>query len=53
MYKVSQEVKNLFNKNYIQVADITVNGVNESFSVAENEIVQGSLSIDRYSVSNE
>lgn len=52
MYKVSQEVKNLFNKNYIQVADITVNGVNESFSVAENEIVQGSLSIDRYSVSN-
>ena len=35
MYKVSQEVKNLFNKNYIQVADITVNGVNESFSVAE------------------
>ena len=46
MYKVSQEVKNLFNKNYIQVADITVNGVNESFSVAENEIVQGSLSID-------
>lgn len=52
MYKVSQEVKNLFNKNYIQVADITVNGVNESFSVAENEIVQGSLTIDRYSVSN-
>lgn len=52
MYKVSQEVKNLFNKNYIQVADITVNGVNESFSVAENEIVQGNLSIDRYSVSN-
>ena len=52
MYKVSQEVKNLFNKNYIQVADITVNGVNESFSIAENEIVQGSLSIDRYSVSN-
>lgn len=52
MYKVSQEVKNLFNKNYIQVADITVNGVNESFSVAENEIVQGSLSIDHYSVSN-
>lgn len=52
MYKVSQEVKNIFNKNYIQVADITVNGVNESFSVAENEIVQGSLSIDRYSVSN-
>lgn len=52
MYKVSQEVKNLFNKNYIQVADITVNGVNESFSVAENGIVQGSLSIDRYSVSN-
>lgn len=52
MYKVSQEVKNLFKKNYIQVADITVNGVNESFSVAENEIVQGSLSIDRYSVSN-
>lgn len=52
MYKVSQEVKNLFNKNYIQVANITVNGVNESFSVAENEIVQGSLSIDRYSVSN-
>lgn len=52
MYKVSQEVKNLFNKNYIQVADITVNGVNESFAVAENEIVQGSLSIDRYSVSN-
>lgn len=52
MYKVSQEIKNLFNKNYIQVADITVNGVNESFSVAENEIVQGSLSIDRYSVSN-
>lgn len=52
MYKVSQEVKNLYNKNYIQVADITVNGVNESFSVAENEIVQGSLSIDRYSVSN-
>ena len=52
MYKVSQEVKNLFNKNYIQVADITINGVNESFSVAENEIVQGSLSIDRYSVSN-
>lgn len=52
MYKVSQEIKNLFNKNYIQVADITVNSVNESFSVAENEIVQGSLSIDRYSVSN-
>lgn len=52
MYNVSQEVKNLFNKNYIQVADINVNGVNESFSVAENEIVQGSLSIDRYSVSN-
>lgn len=51
-HKVSQEVKNLFNKNYIQVADITVNGVNESFAVAENEIVQGSLSIDRYSVSN-
>ena len=29
MYNVSQEVKNLFNKNYIQVADITVNGVRD------------------------
>lgn len=52
MYNVSQEVKDLFNKNYIQVAEITVNGVKESFSVTESEIVQGSLSIDRYSVSN-
>lgn len=52
MYKVSQEVKNLFNKNYIQIVDITVNGVKESFHVTESEIVQGSLSIDRYSVSN-
>ena len=52
MYKVSQEVKNLFNKNYIQIVDITVNGVKESFHITEGEIVQGSLSIDRYSVSN-
>ena len=33
MYKVSQEVKNLFNKNYIQIVDITVNGVKELLRV--------------------
>jgi len=52
MYAVSQEVINLFNKNYRQVVRINVYGADETFTIAEDRISQGSLSIDRYSVSN-
>jgi len=52
MYPVSQEVIKLFNKNYRQVARITVYGAEGTFTITESEILQGSFSIDRYSVSN-
>ena len=51
MYKVSQTVIDLFNKNYRQIVQISVSGKSGSFTIRESEILQGSLAIDRYSVS--
>ena len=51
MYKVSQTVIDLFNKNYRQIVQISVSGKSGSFTIRESEILQGSLTIDRYSVS--
>ena len=51
MYKVSQKVIDLFNKNYRQIVQISVSGKSGSFKIRESEILQGSLTIDRYSVS--
>ena len=51
MYKVSQTVIDLFNKNYRQIVQISVSGKSGSFIIRESEILQGSLTIDRYSVS--
>lgn len=52
MYKISEEVLNLLNQNYRQIVEIKANTSTGSFTLTESDIIQGSLSIDRYSVSN-
>ena len=51
MFKTSQAVIDLFNKNYRQVIRITFKGKYEQFVITENRVIQGGLTIDRYSVS--
>lgn len=51
MYQCTQDIIDLFNKNYRQVARITFNGKHESFVIDESEIIQSGLVTDRYSVS--
>lgn len=51
MYSCTQDIIDLFNNNYRQVARITFNGKYESFVIDESEIIQSGLVTDRYSVS--
>ena len=54
MYPVTNTVKSMFDRNYKQVIRITCNPVTgESFTLDENDIISGSFTIDRYSVTGE
>ena len=54
MYNVTSIVKAMFDNNYKQVIRITCNPVTgDSFTLDENDIISGSLSIDRYSVTGD
>ena len=51
MVNVTSEVVNLLKKNYRQVVRITVTRGNDSFIIDESKVLQGGLTIDRYSMS--
>jgi len=51
MYPISQDVLSLFKKPYRQVAEITFSGQSETLTLTENDIIQGGLVLNRYSVS--
>ena len=53
MYSVSQDVIGLFKQHYRQVLRITFRKGNVTKIIDESEILQGGLTIDRYSVSGE
>lgn len=50
-YPISSAALNLFLRQYRQVADITMQTANETIHLTENDIIQGGLLIDRYSMS--
>ena len=52
MYPISQSGKDLFLNDNRQTINILVSGVDDSITLTEQDIVQGSLSIDRASVSS-
>jgi len=52
MYPISDEVLELFKKNYRQIVNITLRGANKTITLTEADIRQGGFSIDRYSLSN-
>ncbi len=51
MYNISNDVLELFKKNYRQVVNITFRGKERTFVLTEADIKQGGLTIDRYCVS--
>lgn len=54
MYPITSTVKNLFDNNVKQVIRITCNPVSgASFTLDENDIISGSFSIDRYSITGQ
>lgn len=50
-YPITQDVLDLFTTQHRQLADITFNGVAETKTLTEKDVIQGGLSIDRYCVS--
>lgn len=50
-YPITQEVLDLFTTQHRQIVDITFNGVTETKTLTEKDVIQGGLSIDRYCVS--
>ena len=50
-YPILKEALNLFQTPYRQVVDIVFNGTNESLKLTEADIIQGSLSVNRYCAS--
>ena len=52
MVNVSQDVINYFNEGNLQTAAIEFSNGKESFTITEEDIIQGGLKIDRYSVTN-
>lgn len=54
MYKVSQEVIQLFNSGKRQTVDIQVKPISgESFTLSSSDITNGGFSVDRYSVTGD
>lgn len=54
MYKVSQEVIQLFNSGKKQTVDIQVKPISgESFTLSSSDITNGGFSVDRYSVTGD
>jgi hypothetical protein len=51
MFPVTKEALDLFSKNHRQTAEIVFNGLDEIFTITEKDIMQGGLTVDRYSVS--
>ena len=51
MRNISQEVIDLFNKDYRQVVRIHFSKGNTAFDITEADIIQGGMTIDRYCVS--
>ena len=52
MVNVSQDVINYFNEGNLQTTAIEFSNGKESFTITEEDIIQGGLKIDRYSVTN-
>ena len=50
-YPITQEVLDLFTTQHRQIVDIAFNGVAETKTLTEKDVIQGGLSIDRYCVS--
>lgn len=51
MYNITSEVKNMFDNNYVQQIRITMDTAGgDSYEITENDILAGTFSIDRYSV---
>lgn len=53
MFQATNGVKELFSKHYKQTVVITFDGKDESIELTEADIIQGTLSVDRYCVSGE
>lgn len=51
MYPIETAVAELFKLNYRQVVEITVYGKDDTFTLTEADLIQKSLTIDRYCVS--
>lgn len=51
MYKLSDDVIELFKKNYRQIVSITFRGLDETIELTETDILEGGLSLDRYCTS--
>lgn len=51
MYPITQYALDLFQKMYRQTADITFHGVSEDHTLTEADLLQGGLTINRYSTS--
>lgn len=50
-YPISSEALRLFKESYRQIVDIKFNGVRDTLTLSEEDVVAGGLSINRYSVS--
>ncbi len=51
MYKLSDDVIELFKKNYRQIVSITFRGLTKTIELTESDIMEGGLSVDRYCTS--
>lgn len=50
MYPISSTAKGYFDNNKKQVINIRMDTENETYTITENDIISGSFSIDRYSI---
>ena len=50
MYPISSTAKGYFDSNKKQVINIRMDTENETYTITENDIISGSFSIDRYSI---
>ena len=50
MYPISSTAKGYFDSNKKQVINIRMDTENETYTITENDVISGSFSIDRYSI---
>ena len=51
MYKISDYVYNLYMQQYRQIVDITMQTQDGTIHITDNDVIQGSFTIDRYCMS--